>query len=65
MLKNLAAILATGEGTAVQALKLYAEAAMLDDGDIVLWNRMGTLVCAEPVRRNCCSPRALIHDPQT
>ena len=45
MLKNLAAVLAAEEGTAAQALALYGEAAMLDDGDIVLWNRMGALVC--------------------
>ena len=44
MLKNLAAVLAAEEGTAAQALGLYGQAAMLDGGDIVLWNRMGTLV---------------------
>lgn len=44
VLKNLAAVLAAEEGTAAQALGLYGEAAMLDAGDIVLWNRMGTLV---------------------
>ena len=46
MLKNLAAVLAAEEGTAAQALGLYGEAATLDGGDIVLWNRMGTLVRA-------------------
>ena len=45
VLKNLAAALAAEDGTAAQALGLYGQAALLDGGDIVLWNRMGTLVC--------------------
>lgn len=44
VLKNLAAVLAEDDSTAADALKLYGEAAQLDNGDIVLWNRMGTLV---------------------
>lgn len=43
-MKNLAAVLAEDDSTAAEALKLYGEAAQLDNGDIVLWNRMGTLV---------------------
>jgi hypothetical protein len=31
-------------GAAVEALRLYAQAALLDASDIVLWNRMGALV---------------------
>ena len=31
-------------GAALKALQLYAQAALLDAGDIVLWNRMGVLV---------------------
>lgn len=31
-------------GAALKALQLYAQAALLDAGDIVLWNRMGCLV---------------------
>jgi hypothetical protein len=31
-------------GAALEALQLYAQAALLDAGDIVLWNRMGVLV---------------------
>ena len=46
MLKNLAAVLAAEDGTAAQALGLYGQAATLDAGDIVLWNRMGALVRA-------------------
>ncbi len=46
VLKNLAAILAAAMETAPEALRLYGEAAMLDGGDIVLWNRLGTLVSA-------------------
>lgn len=33
-------------GAAAEALQLYAQAALLDAGDIVLWNRMGALVRA-------------------
>ena len=44
MLKNLAAVLAEEAGSAAEALRLYGEAVQLDAGDIVLWNRMGTLV---------------------
>lgn len=43
-LKNLAGSLALQGGTATEALRLYAQAAALDGGDIVLWNRMGKLV---------------------
>ena len=44
VLKNLAAVLAEEPGSAEKALGLYGDAAQLDGGDIVLWNRMGTLV---------------------
>jgi len=43
-LKNLAGSLAAAAGTAPEALRLYGQAAALDAGDIVLWNRMGALV---------------------
>jgi hypothetical protein len=33
-------------GAAAEALQLYAQAALLDAGDVVLWNRMGVLVRA-------------------
>lgn len=33
-----------GGTAAAQALQLYAQAAALDAGDIVLWNRIGALV---------------------
>ncbi len=60
MLKNLAAVLAAEEGTAAQALGLYGQAAMLDGGDIVLWNRMGSLVCV------CAMPRPdVTHHPKS
>ena len=44
VLKNLAALLADSDASAKRALKLYAQALRLDDGDAVVWNRMGTLV---------------------
>ena len=44
VLKNLAAVLAEDNGSAAEALGLYGAAAQLDGGDIVLWNRMGSLV---------------------
>ena len=47
VLKNLAAVLAEEDGSAGEALALYGEAAALDGGDIVLWNRMGTLARSE------------------
>ncbi|CAL8466575.1 g6111 [Coccomyxa elongata] len=43
VLKNLAALLADTDDSAKRALKLYAQALLLDDGDAVVWNRMGTL----------------------
>lgn len=43
-LKNLAALLAEGDESAMRALQLYGQALLLDDGDAVVWNRMGTLV---------------------
>lgn len=44
LLKNLATLLADTDDSAKRALKLYAQALLLDDGDAVVWNRMGTLV---------------------
>ncbi len=44
VLKNLATLLADTDDSAKRALKLYAQALLLDDGDAVVWNRMGTLV---------------------
>lgn len=49
VLKNLAAVLAEEPGSAEEALRLYGDAAQLDGGDIVLWNRMGTLVRPPPI----------------
>ena len=46
ILKNLAALLAEADDSAMRALQLYGEALLLDDGDAVVWNRMGTLVSA-------------------
>ena len=42
--KNLASLLAAEDASAPRALSLYAQALMLDDGDSVVWNHMGTLV---------------------
>ena len=42
--KNLAALLAESDESAMRALQLYGQALLLDDGDAVVWNRMGTLV---------------------
>ena len=47
--------------SAVEALRLYCEAAQLDDGDIVLWNRMGTLVHYSIVLARFVSPFASEH----
>ena len=44
VLKNLASLLAAEDASAPRALSLYAQALMLDDGDSVVWNHMGTLV---------------------
>ena len=44
VLKNLANLLASDDATTPRALHLYAQALMLDDGDAVVWNHMGTLV---------------------
>lgn len=44
VLKNLASLLAWEDVTAPRALSLYAQALMLDDGNSVVWNQMGTLV---------------------
>ena len=46
VLKNLASLLAAEDASAPRALSLYAQALMLDDGDSVVWNHMGTLVRA-------------------
>jgi hypothetical protein len=44
VLKNLANLLASDDATAPRSLHLYAQALMLDDGNAVVWNHMGTLV---------------------
>ena len=52
VLKNLAALLAdtadaddaSAAAAAMRAVQLYGQALLLDDGDAVVWNRMGTLV---------------------
>lgn len=44
--KNLATSLAKADDTAEEALLLYAQAAALDGGDIVLLCHMGALVFA-------------------
>ena len=51
VLKNLALLLTNASGdpeiwliAADRALQLYGQALLLDDGDAVVWNRMGTLV---------------------
>lgn len=44
VLKNLAALLAEDDSSAAEALRLYGEAAALEQDDVILWNRMGTLV---------------------
>jgi hypothetical protein len=49
VLKNLAALLAARDEDAPHALELYAQALSLDQEDIVLWNRMGTLVSPSQV----------------
>lgn len=54
-LKNLAGSLAAGKATAREALTLYGQAAALDGGDIVLWNRMGALVGAAGFALLMCS----------
>lgn len=58
VLKNLALLLTnssadqeTSSAAADRALQLYGQALLLDDGDAVVWNRMGTLVCPQPMRR--------------
>ena len=44
VLRNLASLLAGEDASAPRALSLYAQALMLDEGDSVVWNHMGTLV---------------------
>ena len=52
VLRNLATLLAdavpadgaAAAALALRALQLYGQALLLDDGDAVVWNRMGTLV---------------------
>ncbi|KAK9806174.1 hypothetical protein WJX72_004313 [[Myrmecia] bisecta] len=43
VLKNLAGLLAEADETAEAGLQLYGEALSLDQGDVVLWKRMGIL----------------------
>lgn len=43
-LKNLGALLAGAAETAAEALRCYCDALEVDDSDVVLWNRLGTLV---------------------
>ncbi len=58
VLKNLAALLAdTADAddaraalAAMRAMQLYGQALLLDDGDAVVWNRMGTLVWSSCTR---------------
>lgn len=44
VLKNLASLLAGDDASAPRALSLFGQALMLDDGDPVVWNQMGSLV---------------------
>lgn len=44
VMRNLANLLAGEDASAPRALSLYAQALMLDNGDSVVWNHMGTLV---------------------
>ena len=44
VLRNLANLLAGEDVSAPRALSFYAQALMLDNGDSVVWNHMGTLV---------------------
>ena len=45
-LKNLGSLLAVAGGSAAAALDCYVSACELDGTDVVLWNRLGTLVRA-------------------
>jgi hypothetical protein len=44
VLRNLAELLAVDDASALRALHLFGSAGQLDGDDIVLWDRMGTLV---------------------
>ncbi len=54
VLKNLANLLASDDAAAARALQLFAQALMLDDGDAVVWNHMGTLVSCHSLRPLAC-----------
>lgn len=64
-LKNLAALLAAEDAdpSRARALDLYTEAANLDGGDLLLWNKLGLLVRSGPVLRyDACRPCAVSSD---
>ncbi len=56
--KNLAGLLAPADASAHEALDLYCSAAEMDQDDVVLWNRLGTLVSVglvvNPWRKGAC-----------